>query len=371
MEDYIKNLRIIYFIALITPILLIIIYILSIDKGTIMLNYSIDKIFMYLVPIWGIIFIPIGFIYFNKRLPTIRKEKSIEAKLQLYRKANIIRIAFVEGVAFFSVIAYFLTLNYLYIIYMLISLGFYIPMYPTINRIKKDLGISQDISTIKYLENDKQNLWNKKSWLIISATAIMIIINYNLFREYTSNKVVLPDITVDSGTIKDSIYHNNYLNWTFIIPKGYEEIPISEIEYSEKIANKYFNNETENNPGTPVRLLNISNGLVEMRSNLNPRALYPNLTDEDKYLKIIDSKFQNANVKNIKIEKQSQGELFIDNLKFKYSEYLITGPNGKAGLMLITRFNKDFIFEISLSYADTKEGMKLLNRIKNSQLKWE
>lgn len=370
MINYIKNLRIVYFMTLISPILIIGIYILTLDKGTVMMNDSIDAIFRYLIPIFGLIFIPIGFIFFKKRLKGINKEERVDTKLNLYRGIVVQRIAFIEGIAIFSAIAFIITLNYLFVIYTLIALVIYLPIYPTIGKINNDLGISQDSFTIDNSENKKKNFWNKNPWLIILLIVVMIFLNYNYFKEFISNKVVLPSIEVDNGTIQDSIYHNNYLKWTFKIPDGYKLIPISEIKDSEQKGNKYFNNEIDNSD-KPIRLLNISNGLIDFGSNLNPRVLFPNLTSEDRYLETIDNKLKNANIDSIKFEKQNQGALLIDSLEFKFSEYFIIGPNGRIGLMCITRFNKDYIFDISLTYKDSEEAVKFLNRLKTSELNWQ
>ena len=370
MINYIKNLRIVYFITLLIPILIIGIHTLTLEKGTVMMNNSVDEVFRYLLPLFGFIFIPIGFIFFKKRLHTIRKEKIVDTKLQLYKGIVTIRIALILGVAIFSAIAFLITLNNLYVIYTLIALGFYLPIYPTTEKIKNDLEISQDIILIENAKNKKQNFVGKNQWLFIPLLGVMILLNYNSLKEFISNKVVLPAIEVDNGTIQDSVYHNKYLKWTFKIPDGYKLIPKTEIEVSQKKGDEYLNNKT-NKPDKSILLLNISNGLIDLNSNLNPRALFPNLTNEDKYLEIIDNKLQNANIETVKIEKQNQGIILIDSLEFKFAEYLMIGPNGHIGLMYISRFNKDFIFDIALTYSDTEEALKMINRLKTSELKWE
>lgn len=324
----------------------------------------------YLIPIFGLIFISIGFILFKKRLQTIRKEEILYTKLQHYRGIVVLRIASIEGVAIFSAVAFILTFNNLYIIYTLITLGFFYPIFPTIEKIKNDLGISNELLTIENIESKKQNIWGKNSWLIITLIAIMMLFCYNSFKDFVVNKIVLPNVQVDNGTIQDSVYHNNYLNWTFKIPEGFNLIPISKLEDSQKKGTKYFNTKTDASDKS-IRLLNISNGSIDLISNISPRVLYKNLTNEDIYLKVIENKLQNANIEKVKLEKQNQGKLLIDSLEFKYIEYYMTGSNGRVGLMFITRFNRDFIFDISLTYRDTQEAIKILNRLKTSKLKWK
>ena len=184
-----------------------------------------------------------------------------------------------------------------------------------------------------------------------------------------SNKVVLPDIQVDKGTITDSIYHNNYLDWTFIIPQGYHKIPLKELKKDEKRGSEILDTK-QNNDNATIRLLNISNGVVDLESNIYPRLFFPNLINEKQYLELIEEKFKNINVKSVTFEKQEQGVVQIDSLSFNYLEYFLTGQR-RIGIVYLTRFNKDFIFDISISYEDTKQGNEILNRLRKSDLNWE
>lgn len=370
MTKYIKNLRIVYFMTLISPLVLIGIFSLTIDKGTVMMNDSIDEIFRYLIPIFGLIFIPIGTVLFKRRLKTIVENQNLDSKLQLYRGVVVQRIAFIEGVAMFSAVAFLITLNNLYVIYTIIALGFYLPIYPTIDKIKNDLKLENDLIDLDTTQQTKKNFWGKNPWLIIPLIIFMILLNYNSFKEFFSNKVVLPDIQVDQGIITDSIYRNDYLDWTFVIPPDYKIISTAEIESARKKGNKIIGNDTKNNE-EPIRLLNISNGLVDFMSNLNPRVLFPNLTSEERYFEIIGDQLQNASNDKIKFEKQNQGVMQIDSLEFKYVEYFMIGENAKAGIMYISRFNKDYIFDLSITYRDTQKAIEFLDRLKKSNLNWE
>jgi hypothetical protein len=198
---------------------------------------------------------------------------------------------------------------------------------------------------------------------------IMILLNYSSFKDLLSNKVVLPNIQVDKGTITDSIYHNDYLDWTFIIPSGYKKIPLEEIEMYEKKGNEILGTKASDDEET-IRLLNISNGLVDLKSNMYPRVLFPNIINEEKYLELIEKQFKVAKVESVTFEKQGQGIIQIDSLEFNYFEYFIIGQK-RVGMIYLTKLNKDFIFEISMVYQDTQKGIELLNRLKTSELNWE
>lgn len=370
MINYIKNLRIVYFMTLISPLVLIGVFSLVIDKGTVMMNDSIDEIFQYMIPIFGLIFIPIGFVLFKKKLKYIIENDNTNTKLQLYRGIVVQRIAFIEGVAIFSAVAFLITLNNLYVVYTLFSLAFYLPIYPTIDRIKNDLNIEQDSIDLPVTEQKNKNFFGKNPWIVIPLILVMILLNYNSFKEFFRNRVVLPSVQVDNGTITDSIYHNVYLDWTFVIPSDYEVITNTEIESAEEKGNKLLDNKTNDNK-KPIRLLNISNGLIDFMSNLNPRVLFPNLTSEERYFEIIGEKLQDASNDKIKFEKQNQGMILIDSLEFKYIEYFMIGENNKVGLMYISRFNQDYIFDLSLTYRDTQQAIKFLDRLKESELNWK
>ena len=106
-------------------------------------------------------------------------------------------------------------------------------------------------------------------------------------------------------------------------------------------------------------------------SNLNPRVLFPNLTNEEKYFEIIDNKMQSANIESVTIKKQKQGSLMIDSLEFKFVEYSMIGQNRSIGLVYISRFNQDFIFDISIRYSNIQAAILILNNLKSSELNWK
>jgi len=355
--------------TLISPILLIGIYALTIEKGTVMQNNSIDVVFQFLIPIFGLVFIPIGFVMFKKRLQSIKTEENQDSKLQLYKGIFVQRIAFIEGVAIFSAVAFVLTLNNLFIAYSLIALAFYLPIYPTINRISNDIGIMLNPIDEFSAKEKTKSFWVKNSWIMIILVPIMIFLNYSSIKDLLSNKVVLPNIQVDKGTITDSIYHNDYLDWTFIIPSGYKEISLEEIEMYEEKGNELLNTKANNEEET-IRLLNISNGLVDLKSNIYPRVLFPNIISEEKYLELIEKQFNNVKVESVTFEKQAEGTIQIDSLEFNYIEYFIIGQK-KIGMIYLTKLNKDFIFDLSMVYQDTQQGVDLLNRLKTSDFNWK
>jgi len=214
-----------------------------------------------------------------------------------------------------------------------------------------------------------KTLFIKNLWLSIPLIVLNVFLIYNSVIHFSKNNVELPDVEVDNGTIKNSVFHNKYLNWTFKIPSEYSVTPISEIDRVSKIGNGLLQN--ENNINTPIRLLNISTETVDMMSNLNPRVLYPHLTTEDKYFEEIDNRFGNLANHSITVDKINQGALLIDRLQFKYVEYVLTNQKGQVGMMFLSRFNKDYMFDISLTYKNTQDALYLINKLKDSELDWK
>jgi hypothetical protein len=214
-----------------------------------------------------------------------------------------------------------------------------------------------------------KTLFIKKPWLGIILIILNIFLIYNSVIHFSKNNVQFPDIEVDNGTIRDRVFHNKYLNWTFKIPSEYSVTPIHEIDRVREIGNELLENENKINK--PIRLLNISTETVDMMSNLNPRVLYPHLTTEDKYFEEIAKRFGKLANHSITVNKINQGALLIDRLEFKYVEYVMTNQKGQVGMMFLSRFNKDYMFDISLTYKNTQDALCLINKLKDSELDWK
>lgn len=374
MKNYLRTLRIIHLTTAIATLVLLLVYSMTAVKGTIMLNFAADNLFQYMIPVLGVIIIPFAFFLFKKSVREIQAKQDNELKLQLYSRAFALRIIMIEFPAMFSVIAFALTLNKLYIAYTIISLAFYLPIYPILNKVKADLALSKDLDDSAETEQKQKSVLGKSAWLMIPLIAVIALMNYNYSKDLVSNKVVLPDVKVDSGTLTDSVYHNNYLNWTFIVPTGYRSIPSSEVDAEIEKGNKAIGNDTKKSPNT-VRLLNITDGSIELLSELNPRVLYPKLTDEEKYLATADNLMNKAKIKNdnAKVDEQTQGIFSINSVNLKYVKYRITGKNGTIIMMFMVKFNKDYMFCINLSYKlqDSLAVNKLLDRLRTSELHWK
>ena len=206
---------------LLGPMAILGVYSLAIPESIIMLNDSIHVVFTYMVPIFGLIIISTGFLIHKKQLDSIIKLDDLNERILNYHRISIIRFALIEGVGMFALMAYIMTMRPVYILYLIIISIVFLPILPSRIKTFKILKISEeelvdfDSSTTKRDDSQK-----KKAWLIFPILAFILFLTYDDYKDLLSNSVRLPEIEVDSGEILDSLYYNDYLNWSFIIPNG-------------------------------------------------------------------------------------------------------------------------------------------------------
>jgi hypothetical protein len=343
---------------------------LAIPEGTVMLNDSMHEIFMYMVPIFGLIFISIGFLLHKKQLTSIVSLDDLNERISQYQRIAVLRFALIEGAGMFALMAYILTMQPIYIVYLILVSSIFILIFPSHDKIASQLNISkEELGDFNNISTKQNNTKKKKAWLAVPILALIIFLTYDDYKELFVNSVRLPDVEVDSGEIIDSLYINDYLKWSFIIPQDYSEIPVSELEHAERTGNKATNSKSRTNKDI-VRLLNITNGNTDFMSNLNYRVFFPEIQSEEDFLRLIEDQFTNIDTSYAKVAKRGEGSMIISGLEFKYIEFLLT-KEGQAGLLYITRFNEDFMLNFSMNYTDSDDAIKFLRRLQNSKLNWD
>lgn len=364
MEKYLRNLKLIYIFSIFSPIVFVIIFSIVLPKGTVMQNDNFDTIFKYLVPIFALVFISIGLIISKKKLHEIKLEENSESKLFKYRGISLMRMAFLEGIVLFSLIAYITTLNNLYIFYALIVMSLFIPIFPTLRRIVTELNIeTTEFKT--YNESKPSNFISKNSWIVIPVIIVMVFLNYNSIKELMQNKVVLPNVQIDSGVLNDTVYHNDFLGWTVYLPKGFNPIPFSTMEKYEKQGNTLFKNKgTKDNE--EIGLLNVYSDYIYFTSSITFQALFPELKNEKDYAESIDRMMLNAKIDSVEITKTNESTLLIDSAEFRLSEYIMTGKANR-GIISMYHFFDEYILILSFSYTSNEKAIEFLNRLKKSK----
>lgn len=364
MEKYLKNLKLIYIFSILSPIVFVIIFSIVLPKGTIMQNDNYATIFKYLVPIFALVFVSIGLFISKKKLNEIKLEENSENKLLKYRGLSLMRMAILEGIILFSLIAYISTLNNLYIFYALIVMSLFIPIFPTLRRIVTELNIETD-EFKTYSESKPSNFISKNPWIAIPLIILMVLLNYNSIKELLQNKVVLPNVQIDSGVLNDTIYHNDFLGWTVYLPKGYNQIPVSTMEKYEEKGNSLLDNESSIDK-EEIRLLCVQNESVYFTSSITFQALFPALKNEIEYCEEVERKLLLAENDSLKIKKTNESKILLDSLEFYISEFVFSGDRN-VGLIFLTHFYDEYIITMNFSYTDTNAAIELLDKLKKSK----
>ena len=153
MKIYIRTLRIIYFATLLGPVMLVLIANYRMVKGNPVSHDNLEMVLSYVNLVLGAIAISAGYVIYKRQIAAVIKLKSPRDRLAAYQSALILRIAFIEGVAMLSAIGYMVTSDKILILYMVVFLVFYLPVFPVADRICRILEIDPE-----NLSGDNTNL---------------------------------------------------------------------------------------------------------------------------------------------------------------------------------------------------------------------
>lgn len=103
-----------------------------------------NSIFIYMAPILTVVMIAIAFIFYFRRLQSIRKLHSLETKLNLYQRAIIVRSAFLNGCNLFLIFSFLTTGQPYYLLFFLPTLLLYILIIPNATKAAADLQLSAE-----------------------------------------------------------------------------------------------------------------------------------------------------------------------------------------------------------------------------------
>ena len=155
MKIYIRTLRIIYFATLLGPVMLVLIANYRMVKGNPVSHDNLEMVLSYVNLVLGAIAISAGYVIYKRQIAAVIKLKSPRDRLAAYQSALILRIAFIEGITLqsFSAIGYMVTSDKIFILYMVVFLVFYLPVFPVADRICRILEIDPE-----NLSGDNTNL---------------------------------------------------------------------------------------------------------------------------------------------------------------------------------------------------------------------
>ncbi|MCW3083842.1 MAG: hypothetical protein JWP12_1208 [Bacteroidetes bacterium] len=140
MKQHLHFLKVIYFVTMMSPLLLILVFKTTLPKGTPITNHNLDDVLKYIVPALGIVWIAAGFLIYNAQLKKIVMLDET-GKLLKHRSVFVLRAALIEATGMFAAIAFMLTTNNQYIAYVFLALLAYLPIYPTEERVKRELDL--------------------------------------------------------------------------------------------------------------------------------------------------------------------------------------------------------------------------------------
>ena len=109
-------------------------------------NAELDKIFIFLVPLFGLAMMFISRMIYNQQISKSDSKADILQKIIFYRTAKIISWAMIEGACFLSLVATMITLNYLYLVVFIFLIGFFILMRPSKESFIKEMKLNSEES---------------------------------------------------------------------------------------------------------------------------------------------------------------------------------------------------------------------------------
>ncbi len=141
---FLKNMKIVFVALAIIQILLAVIAFILISTGLSLNGNNLTPVFTYLIPALCTAMVFVSMVIFKNKINTIDSNLSLNDKLNAYRGLYITRWAIIEGPIIFTIIAYLLTGAQKFLIIVVVMLVVFISLYPSIQKILKELPLSSN-----------------------------------------------------------------------------------------------------------------------------------------------------------------------------------------------------------------------------------
>ncbi|GGW25914.1 hypothetical protein [Arenibacter certesii] len=129
--------------VLVIFLLLIGIYV-YLHEGEITSGFAVkEDLFIYLVPLLGLLAYFGGDFIYSKSLTSINKESPLKEKLHKYLQVSLIRFALLEGAAFMGIFAYMKNNTIFYLVITVFLMLYLVKLRPTKDKIIQDLRLNQ------------------------------------------------------------------------------------------------------------------------------------------------------------------------------------------------------------------------------------
>lgn len=150
IKNQINLLNMIHISLLVGMLLFLIIVIILIEGDQLIENRTLDKVFMILVPLYGLIIMFISRLIYNLFISKYLAGTDLANKIVHYRSAKIVSWALVESASFFTLVATILTSNYLYVAVYIFLFGYLIMLRQSRHSLASELQLSpNEVDLIK------------------------------------------------------------------------------------------------------------------------------------------------------------------------------------------------------------------------------
>ena len=109
---------------------------------------DIDKVLVFLVPVFGLLIMFFSRLISNQMLSKYKPGGGILQKITYYRTAKIVSWAMIEGACLFALVATLLTSNYLYTVVFIFLIGYFILMRPSKESLIREMHLNSEESDL-------------------------------------------------------------------------------------------------------------------------------------------------------------------------------------------------------------------------------
>jgi hypothetical protein len=148
IKSQLKVTHTIYIALLSGLIIFFVLVIILIQNKNLKVNAELDKIFTFLIPVFGLVMMFTSRMIYNQMISKYDSGSSLLQKIGYYRTAKIISWAMIEGACFFTLVATILTTNYLYIAVFIFLIGYYLMIRPSGELLIKDMHLNSEESEL-------------------------------------------------------------------------------------------------------------------------------------------------------------------------------------------------------------------------------
>ncbi len=148
LKNQLKITNLIYYSLLSGLIIFFVIVMVLVQNRDFLGNTDLDKILVFIVPVFGLIMMYLSRIIYNQSLSKFKSGGSILQKIAHYRTAKIVSWAMIESACFVALVATMLTSNYLYTVVFIFLVGYFILMRPSMESLIRDMRLNSEESDL-------------------------------------------------------------------------------------------------------------------------------------------------------------------------------------------------------------------------------